>query len=75
MFLYGFLLLPSVASTTMATSLFASLMPDGGIIVERSLFELGSFLTGLKCDIASFLSSASPPVKSFFTLEIMHYVL
>ena len=37
----------------MATSLFASLMADGGIIVERSPFWSGSFLTG---DIATFLS-------------------
>ena len=45
-FLYGFLFLPSVAFTATATSLFASLMADGGIIVERSPFRSGSFLTG-----------------------------
>ena len=49
--------LPSVASTAVATSLFASLMADGRIIVER--FPLGSgvslawpdlyFLQGVYC--------------------------
>ena len=34
-------MIPSVASTAMATSLFASLMADGGIIVERSLLGRG----------------------------------
>ena len=60
--------LPSVASTAMATSLFASLMADSGIIAERFPLGSGSFLTGLKKQYIAmtFLSSASPRGKSFY---------
>ena len=37
-----------LASTAMATFLFASLMADSGIIVERFPLGSGSFLTDLK---------------------------
>ena len=74
-FLYGFQFLPSVASTAMATSLFTCVMANSRIIVERSPFGSRSFLTGLKNNIATFLSSALPHIKSFYMLKIMHYIL
>ena len=66
--------LPSVASTAMVTSLFASLMADGGIIVERFPLGSGSFLIGLISDIATLLQ-LHHMVNPLYTLKIMHYIL